>query len=333
MILGLAFFAAAVANAQQWGSPLQVGDELCIEGYVMDFFCINRGRLLDPSGVPTLGADGPLRHTVHCLVDVQQCLESEFEILLPTPAADLASGATQDAFIRAWRLAEITKEAVVTLARREGSQAAGCTTCTATEGTLQAGFHVGMNVVVTDVGDAGTPPTVELIQTTGWSAAGVLTATDPNGMAPHCAGGSAYPPNTMTQTPTLAPTTNVPTLAPVLPGGNQAELQAFSTSLTAAVDRVELDFVVDPQAKSVTITMTLQEEEPRWMAMAASPLNTMFGSTACIARDGNQPKLFYLGGYVPSAITELPAEQQTLFSASHVVQDGVNILECTVCII
>ena len=47
-----------------------------------DFFCINRGELLDPNGLPTLGAIGPPSHTVHCLVDVPQCIASDFEILL-----------------------------------------------------------------------------------------------------------------------------------------------------------------------------------------------------------------------------------------------------------
>ena len=58
---------------------VKVGDEICVEGLIMDYFCINLGFMLD-SGKTTL--EQPATHTVHCLVDVRDCRESPFEVLI-----------------------------------------------------------------------------------------------------------------------------------------------------------------------------------------------------------------------------------------------------------
>ena len=52
---------------------------VCIVGYVMDTFCINRGTLLDNPSVKTLR--NPELHTIHCLVDVSRCRNSGYEVL------------------------------------------------------------------------------------------------------------------------------------------------------------------------------------------------------------------------------------------------------------
>ncbi len=36
-------------------SALQVGDKICVVGYIMDYFCIQRGTLFDNRSVETLG--------------------------------------------------------------------------------------------------------------------------------------------------------------------------------------------------------------------------------------------------------------------------------------
>ena len=46
-------------------------ETVCYTGYVMDMYCIYRGRLLDAPSLETL--QNPGRHSVHCLVDVAQC--------------------------------------------------------------------------------------------------------------------------------------------------------------------------------------------------------------------------------------------------------------------
>lgn len=55
-------------------------NEICIRGYVMDTFCIERGFLFDKPNVMTLV--NPELHSAHCLIDVPQCLNS-YEILKP----------------------------------------------------------------------------------------------------------------------------------------------------------------------------------------------------------------------------------------------------------
>jgi hypothetical protein len=45
-------------------SSLEVGDSVCVQGYVMDYYCIDIGEMLD-NGKPTL--EEPFDHSVHCL--------------------------------------------------------------------------------------------------------------------------------------------------------------------------------------------------------------------------------------------------------------------------
>jgi hypothetical protein len=45
----------------------------------MDHFCIERGTLLDNPSIVTL--ESPEEHSFHCLLDVQVCYESGFQVL------------------------------------------------------------------------------------------------------------------------------------------------------------------------------------------------------------------------------------------------------------
>merc|ERR1719375_2896102 len=60
---------------------IAVGDEVCITGYMMDQFCINRGELLDNPGTETLKF--PEKHSFHCLLDVPRCQQSGYTVLGP----------------------------------------------------------------------------------------------------------------------------------------------------------------------------------------------------------------------------------------------------------
>ncbi|OEU12494.1 hypothetical protein FRACYDRAFT_191288, partial [Fragilariopsis cylindrus CCMP1102] len=91
-------------------AALQVGDNICVEGYVMDLFCINRGTLLDNPSVRTL--ENPELHSVHCLIDVNQCVTSSFEILM-----DPSSGSIDQLYNRGWRLDEESKQKSIELAQ------------------------------------------------------------------------------------------------------------------------------------------------------------------------------------------------------------------------
>ena len=137
--------------------------------------------------IATLGPEGATTHSVHCLIDVPQCVASPFEILLKHP------NATRDDFIRGWRLEEgATKDAVVSLAMREGV----CTDCVGT-GSIARALHIGLDAVVVDVGTAYMPPTIRLADTGVVGTTTNLRVTDPNAawQQAHCGqAGSDYPP-------------------------------------------------------------------------------------------------------------------------------------------
>jgi hypothetical protein len=125
---------------------LEVGEQVCVEGFVMDFFCIDRQFLLDRSSVRTLL--NPELHTVHCLVDPPQCTSSPYEILSePFPGETL--------YARGWRLDEDTKKRVIDLARSVGS----CSTCDNQEGLIE-GFRAALNATVLDLGSSSVPPLI-----------------------------------------------------------------------------------------------------------------------------------------------------------------------------
>jgi hypothetical protein len=75
--------SVAIVNAEK----LAVGDNICVEGFVMDFFCINRGTLLDAPDVVTL--QDPQLHSLHCLIDVPSCVSTDFNVLLNPTETDV----------------------------------------------------------------------------------------------------------------------------------------------------------------------------------------------------------------------------------------------------
>mmetsp|Transcript_29109 Transcript_29109/g.55192 ORF Transcript_29109/g.55192 Transcript_29109/m.55192 type:complete len:396 (+) Transcript_29109:589-1776(+) len=151
-IAGLSVMPSAT-NARE----LQTADEICVEGYVMDFFCIERGTLFDNPSVVSLAE--PERHSVHCLVDVAPCLASPYEVLFALPEASVTSDIKH---ARGWRLDDSSKDQIIALARGVGRIAASptCTTCTEDSGgSLDNGFHAGMLATVVTPSD-GTNPAV-----------------------------------------------------------------------------------------------------------------------------------------------------------------------------
>lgn len=142
---------------------LQVGDTICTEGYIMDFFCINRGRLLD-SGLVTL--EQPDKHSVHCLVDVGSCINSPFEVLI-----DPLEGSSM--YSRGFRLTESSKTKMVDLAQSVGS----CSTCVdGYRSGLRQGFRAVMKATVLDLSlTSDAPPMIEIMEMTDSSS---MSATD-----------------------------------------------------------------------------------------------------------------------------------------------------------
>ncbi len=157
--LALLLAAATTADA-----ALAAGDTICTEGFVMDFFCINRGTLLDNPSVRTLV--GPEKHSVHCLIDVNSCVSSPFEILLnPTGNSTL--------YTRGWQLDEDTKTTAIALAKSVGS----CSDCDPNNNRLNShvnGFRVAMTATIENLNEGlSIPPTIraiDMVDTTAYDS-------------------------------------------------------------------------------------------------------------------------------------------------------------------
>ena len=123
-------FATILLTLQQ---PTFAADDdiQCTEGFAMDLFCINRGTLLDAPSVVTL--QNPEKHSVHCLVDVDRCVNSGYNILLPNPKFGQDS---EPKFGYAFTLDKTGNDLVVKFARENGV----CDTCTKS-GKIRAGLR------------------------------------------------------------------------------------------------------------------------------------------------------------------------------------------------
>mmetsp|Transcript_36208 Transcript_36208/g.71192 ORF Transcript_36208/g.71192 Transcript_36208/m.71192 type:complete len:344 (-) Transcript_36208:228-1259(-) len=119
---------------------------VCMKGYVLDKYCIDRGTLLDMPSVKSL--EGPEKHTIHCLVDVPRCYLSGFELL-----QDKQAGSTTHC--RAFQLDRAIDTQVIQLARSKG-RPGGCSTCTGA-GSQVAGFRA---CVCGSTTGSGSPPTL-----------------------------------------------------------------------------------------------------------------------------------------------------------------------------
>ena len=104
-----------LAAITSWGRA-NAAREVCVEGFVMDTFCIKRGTLLDNPSVKTL--ENPEKHSVHCLVDVSVCVNSGFNILQPNPSGS-------PAYANNFRLDVVGNKKVLEVARANGI----CSTC------------------------------------------------------------------------------------------------------------------------------------------------------------------------------------------------------------
>ena len=105
----------------------------------MDKFCIDNVQMID-NGKETLKE--PFTHSVHCLVDVPICSNSNFEVL--TAPTDSTSGT----YSRGYRLTENSKQIVLGLARSVGS----CSTCVNGYDTskLENGFRAVLNASIVE---------------------------------------------------------------------------------------------------------------------------------------------------------------------------------------
>lgn len=154
-VFALAFSGKTLAQKQV---VPKVNDQICINGYIMDSYCIDLGVLFEDRSVRTLSAEGPTQHSVHCLIDVQQCYTSPFEVL-----NELEDGS----FGRYWRLE--SNDMLIAYAKANG----GCSMCDqpgGTEGAISNGLRLTLTATVVDMGDASTPPTISVLDMNDISA-------------------------------------------------------------------------------------------------------------------------------------------------------------------
>ena len=158
--------------------------DVCVVGYVMDTFCIERGTLLDNPALKTL--ERPDAHSVHCLVDVPRCYESGFEVLV-LPAEPVGD----KTYCRAVKLDSNGNAAALKLARDMGKVGSGCTTCTGTKGTLERGFRATVRGTV-DLSEASAVRTIVTSSILPESVGcGNVNITDPCSLSPDSSSSSA----------------------------------------------------------------------------------------------------------------------------------------------
>lgn len=150
LVLGAVYATGSVQN-------IQVGDEICIEGFVMDSFCIQRGTLLDNPSVESLKA--PEQHSLHCLVDIASCYTSTFEMLIaPTSTSP-------SLYQRGFQFTDASRQQFVEVGRQVGDMDAGCTTCT-DMGMQEKGFRAAVlaKVISLELQDDLSVPILDLIE-------------------------------------------------------------------------------------------------------------------------------------------------------------------------
>jgi len=153
-------------------------EEVCATGLVMDWFCIEQGTLLDPANTPTLVK--PVIHTVHCLVEVPQCVNSGFAILRDPSAVG-------ENYTIGYNVTAAGNEMLLALMKAEGQ----CVACNGT-GTIVNGFRVGVRGLILD--SNAEPPLVEITDMVAVSASSEYCEKTPPATTPAASpttGGSA----------------------------------------------------------------------------------------------------------------------------------------------
>ena len=142
----LAGTAASLALTQMGVHGAEEGEVLCVQGYVIDWFCLNQDFYIDaPDMSPYVDGD---KHTFKCMIDPPQCPGSGYAIM-GDPTSTSGGNYTAD-----YSLTADGTQRLLTMALAVGS---GCAECTGpAEKTM--GFRVGMMATVTDA--SATPPVV-----------------------------------------------------------------------------------------------------------------------------------------------------------------------------
>ena len=135
----------------------------------MDNYCIERGTLLDNPSLETL--QNPDKHSIHCLVDVASCRNSDFE-LLSLEADD------DGVHCRAYTLDDTGRSLSVDLARSVGT----CSSCDG-GGGQKAGFKALFVGTVSDPISTNPLLTTEQVLPSGSSCPAGYPLTTPESLS------------------------------------------------------------------------------------------------------------------------------------------------------
>lgn len=138
--------ASTVVHAQQPDdAAVEIGQEVCTAGFVMDEFCIDRGTLFDNENFKTL--EDPQEHSTYCLIDVGLCHETPFHIL-----SDPRPESGSNLFGPGWAVSD--NMPIMQLGKKVGS----CGTCDGT-GTVAKSLRMEIHGTVTSL----SPPTIDIV--------------------------------------------------------------------------------------------------------------------------------------------------------------------------
>lgn len=234
---------------------LKVGDEICTTGFIMDTFCINRGTLLDAPSVDTL--KNPELHSYHCLLDVNVCVNSGFQVL---GEKDPNTGE----HCLGYRLEETDK--VLAAGRAHGTTKSKpnffkCRTCTGPDNNPIAGYRATVKGTIKELGDGSQSV----------SGQPLLTNIQMFDASVECA--TPAPPTVCLGSPDGA------TPAPGTPSAGEKGPSADCSSVfckTTLADGYTLSYKLNEPEGTVSMEATYEDEA--WLGVAFSEDGLMGGS-------------------------------------------------------
>ena len=131
---------------------ITLNQRVCMTGFIMDTFCIERGTLLDNPSVTTMA--NPELHSYHCLLDVGVCVNSGFNIL--GSKDDNNDGGL---YCPGLRIDTMDTNTVLAAGRAHGTSIrdhpnfAPCDTCTGPDDAPIAGYRATIIGTVSELGD------------------------------------------------------------------------------------------------------------------------------------------------------------------------------------
>jgi hypothetical protein len=144
VLLLVAYLHHAVVDA------IEVGDKVCITGYIMDIYCIQLGYLLDNPNITTL--EEPENHSFHCLFDESLCYNSGFVVL---------GEKDSEASLHCLGLRLEESDVVMAAGRAAGSKESSsthitCKTCSGDASKPVSGYRATVKGTVKDLGDGSS---------------------------------------------------------------------------------------------------------------------------------------------------------------------------------